>query len=509
MNCKQAKKLLDEYLDGRLKAEIAGEVEAHLGGCKDCAAEVAALRAVLQQVRTLDALPLPEGFVGRVSAAARQRAAAQPAGGKASVWPMLRWLAPAFGVLLIGLVAWWNMPFGEKAGLINDTPEAKKLIESMEKMGGGKSSPRLRMSARRAARRGKSERPAVAGQVIASGEGKFMRAGRGRRALVEAPASGLPSVTLPAPAPTGSAARGGVVLAPAEPRVDMEERAFAGKPQAAAEKAPAPKTTMTGSADAAAKQLRTLGYIGKTSPEQAPSGVRRRAEFGSQSTLHQVEGAKEKGAAAQPGDKLAYKRVLTAGSPLKLVVLKVRAVAGASNRPQITLWLETEQPKERLRVALSKEGGQAQQIWEGKLVSRRPQAVAARQIDQAGTWSVSIQEDLVLAKDELATDMSRKAVSNAGMAGPPLHHEYRLFVPARLLTVAERRISLHYKALPFEKALRNFSEKAGMVILAEAPLDSRITMQLKDAPLDRALSALAEAAEMRVETDGLVRRLKH
>jgi len=508
MNCKQAKNLLDEYLDGRLKAEVAGEVEAHLGGCKDCAAEVAALRAVLQQVGTLDALPLPEGFVGRVSAAARQRAAAKPAGGKASVWPMLRWLAPAFGVLLIGLVAWWNMPFGEKAGLINDTPEAKKLIESMEKMGGGKSSQRLRMSAMRAARRGKSERREVAGQVIASGEGKFMRAGRGRRALVEFPASTrLPSVAQTAPAPTSPAARGGVAAAAAEPRVDMEESAFAGKPQAAAEKAPAPSAA--GRAGVSAEQKRTEGFAGGISPEQAPSGVKRRAEYGSQSTLHPVAGAKEKGAAAQPPDKLAYKRMLTAGSPSKPVVLRARAVAGESNRPQITLWLETEQPKERLRVALSKEGGQAQQIWEGKLVSRRPQAVAARQIDQAGTWSVSIQEDLVLAKDELATDMSRKAVSNAGMAGPPLHHEYRLFVPARLLTVAERRISLHYKALPFEKALRNFSEKAGMVILAEAPLDSRITMQLKDAPLDRALSALAEAAEMRVETDGLVRRLKH
>jgi hypothetical protein len=289
----------------------------------------------------------------------------------------------------------------------------------------------------------------------------------------------------------------------------MEERAFAGKPQAVVEKAPAPKTNVTGSADAAAKQLQTLGYIGKTSPEQAPSGVRRRAEFGSQSTLHPVAGAKEKGAAAQPGDKLAYKRVLTAGSPSKPVALRVRAVVGASNRPQITLWLETEQPKERLRVALSKEGGQAQQIWEGKLVTRRPQAVAARQIDRAGTWSVSIQEDRVVAKAEAADAMMRKQASNVGIAGPPWQHEYRLFVPARLLAVEDRRISLQYKALPFEKALRDFSEKAGMVILAEAPLDSRITMQLKDAPLDRALSALAEAAEMRVETDGLVRRLKH
>jgi hypothetical protein len=95
------------------------------------------------------------------------------------------------------------------------------------------------------------------------------------------------------------------------------------------------------------------------------------------------------------------------------------------------------------------------------------------------------------------------------MAGPPLHQDYRLFVPARLLAVDDRRISLQYKAQPLEKILRNFSEKAGMVILAEAPLNNRINIEFKDAPIDGALRSLAEAAGMRVETDGRVRRLRH
>jgi predicted anti-sigma-YlaC factor YlaD len=38
MTCKATIRLICEYLEGRLEPEVAGEVQRHLGGCKNCLA---------------------------------------------------------------------------------------------------------------------------------------------------------------------------------------------------------------------------------------------------------------------------------------------------------------------------------------------------------------------------------------------------------------------------------------------------------------------------------------
>ena len=114
MGCKKARKLLGEYLDRRLEGGLSARLEAHLRACPACAGELEALRITLQRVGSLTSAPLPEGFVEKVSTAVRQRAAVQP---RPNRWQTLRWLAPAFGVLIIGMITWWQVvqPAGYRA----------------------------------------------------------------------------------------------------------------------------------------------------------------------------------------------------------------------------------------------------------------------------------------------------------------------------------------------------------------------------------------------------------
>jgi len=54
---------VQDWLDGTLEPEAAARFEAHLAGCAECEAEVAAFRVVFAELRSLPLLdPRPELF---------------------------------------------------------------------------------------------------------------------------------------------------------------------------------------------------------------------------------------------------------------------------------------------------------------------------------------------------------------------------------------------------------------------------------------------------------------
>ncbi len=88
--------LLPEYVNGRLGAQDAAAVRAHLDGCEECRTELGAWRAVSGAAEPFSpaSVSLPAGLADRVSeAVAREVAAAYTAGHPGGLVLRFRWLA--------------------------------------------------------------------------------------------------------------------------------------------------------------------------------------------------------------------------------------------------------------------------------------------------------------------------------------------------------------------------------------------------------------------------------
>lgn len=60
MTCTEIAALLDGYIDGTLPPDALAQMEQHLGECPDCRREVAAIRALVGEARSLPRSILPE-----------------------------------------------------------------------------------------------------------------------------------------------------------------------------------------------------------------------------------------------------------------------------------------------------------------------------------------------------------------------------------------------------------------------------------------------------------------
>ena len=77
--CEKLRERLPEYAEGRLEGRLRARVEGHVSGCPRCAAEVADLRTVIAAVRAVGPEETPEDLIPRVRRAAQERVPA-PAG---------------------------------------------------------------------------------------------------------------------------------------------------------------------------------------------------------------------------------------------------------------------------------------------------------------------------------------------------------------------------------------------------------------------------------------------
>lgn len=66
MECEEAKELLSEYMDGLLDGARRALVEEHLNACEGCRHELASLKALVEELGSLDTVPVPENFLSRI-----------------------------------------------------------------------------------------------------------------------------------------------------------------------------------------------------------------------------------------------------------------------------------------------------------------------------------------------------------------------------------------------------------------------------------------------------------
>jgi anti-sigma factor RsiW len=125
MSCKRIESKMLGYVDGRLKASEAREVETHLAGCATCRLRVNEFRAVSGLLDELPQIEPSAAFDARV----RARVAAEPA--RRSWWA---WFAPsprvafAASMLLLAIVWLGSRSGPDSTGPVSVTEQAQ--IES-------------------------------------------------------------------------------------------------------------------------------------------------------------------------------------------------------------------------------------------------------------------------------------------------------------------------------------------------------------------------------------------
>lgn len=66
MECTRVKELLSEYIDGSLDASVSTEVNDHVSVCNDCKEELATLKAMVEELATLEPVRAPADFLKKI-----------------------------------------------------------------------------------------------------------------------------------------------------------------------------------------------------------------------------------------------------------------------------------------------------------------------------------------------------------------------------------------------------------------------------------------------------------
>jgi anti-sigma factor RsiW len=119
--CRKVRRLLTEYIDGRLSGHDVAFVDRHIETCAGCSEELESLRATVRLLSRVPSVPVPRSFALREADVARERAVPRRRG---VLWPSpaavpvasgvgragvlaperLRWLRPATAVVAAALV---------------------------------------------------------------------------------------------------------------------------------------------------------------------------------------------------------------------------------------------------------------------------------------------------------------------------------------------------------------------------------------------------------------------
>jgi hypothetical protein len=73
MNCEEVRELLSEYVDGVLDTKTKALVDEHLSTCKDCQGELASLKALVDEVGSLESVEPPRDFLDQLHERMEQR----------------------------------------------------------------------------------------------------------------------------------------------------------------------------------------------------------------------------------------------------------------------------------------------------------------------------------------------------------------------------------------------------------------------------------------------------
>ncbi len=69
MDCREIKKLLDQYIDNDLSKDVSAVVRKHLSSCIECGAELALLKKYKKEMASLKEVKAPADFLQQLNRA--------------------------------------------------------------------------------------------------------------------------------------------------------------------------------------------------------------------------------------------------------------------------------------------------------------------------------------------------------------------------------------------------------------------------------------------------------
>jgi hypothetical protein len=105
MRCREAKKLLSDYIEGSLDKRRTESLEAHIAGCKQCTQELSTLRVYQERMASLREAQAPPGFLFGVKSRVRSADQAWPKRGSILSSPRVKVPLELAGVLAVVLIA--------------------------------------------------------------------------------------------------------------------------------------------------------------------------------------------------------------------------------------------------------------------------------------------------------------------------------------------------------------------------------------------------------------------
>lgn len=450
--CEAFRQRLPELAEGALSGRALARLDRHLSACPRCQGELAHLRAVLGALRDIGPEPTPEGLAERAAAAAYRAAIGQPQ--PARLWTRLAIpIAAATGLAAVVFAYRITTPTARPVPAIQQG-RAPRLYERQAVPAPRPAGPVEGIRGARAVEvltRSPKGMPGGQRQVAAPGTGGRHTLARRSGADHAAPAPEGEARDLPASA-TGL---GAVKSGPAGPA--------------------GPPSEGSSASGAVADQALARSHSGRGAGwPSAP------AQHGPASMAFAQQPRTEAEGAVRVTQEKAG---LPAGPPVSARITLVKV----SGRPALGLVLGAEAAAGLVTVRVGS-GEDSRVVWQG---SRPDGASVAIPTDAVGPGPGSVLISLETRRGTRA---------------------YRLFLPtvARLGDVAPSAPRLRYEGQSLDRVLADLAALTGLVLLAEAPLDTKVVGELPGGPPDAALAELAERAGFEVTAgDGVLRTLTH
>lgn len=454
--CEKLRERLPEYAEGRLEGRLRARVERHVSGCPRCAAEVEDLRTVIAAVRAVNPEETPEDLIPRVRRAAQERVPA-PAGAG------LFWARLAVPVAVLTVLV--------AASFALRAPRQGAFVRGVGEM---ESAARMPAAATAKPKQLADEMGGEPGIAIAR-----------KTEAPEGVSAGWAGPVAEQPAPLRGTREDKASSYPARP---------AAPPPAAASKASEQLDTTASVRDREAARSFDTDVIagarmGKGQPRAPAEGwpkeaVRGRAGGAGRGTGGGMGGERAPAAEAEGFARGCEESAEPAEAPP--LSARVALVSGAGGK-LIALQLAAEQPLGEIMLRL---GDASPQMYGWHGPARGP-AYIPLTADTIGTGPAAIPIGLRAGEES---------------------RDYVLFVPmmARLGESAPAAPIGGYGGQSLEAVLAEFTALTGLVVLAEQPLDVKMTGEMPRGKPGEALEQVAAEAGFEAHREGdIVYTLTH
>jgi len=479
MDCTELREILGELAGNRMEPGLQRAAEMHLERCPQCARELTAMRAVVSELRQLEPLPVPAGFVERVRARAeRARPGARFRG----------WLVPAMSAAgataaILLLVFLW--PSGVPVPPLQTAQKSPALTETESK------APPTGVST-----------PTIPRETLPSTTGTRQP----RFVTAETPPPTRPGgKPLPGAAARKRDTERPITVAAAPPETAKEGTTFW---HAAPPAPPSPALPSDTFADGNAKEAGKEVGVDNTAEAPSPAPPKLTEEPGTLTRTpgHRTDHAVSSGAGvatskapAGPTQVYLYSAGAWADQPANMSQARVMNQLAEHQPVTVSLGLVPGGGQANNQMAFNLMANSELRDTNVVMNYQNPTPPGIRAVDETQLlWRGNLktgQVAVVPLAPQSAPFLIRQAeigVSAQGDKKGEISRKYLVFLPTSRGKRPDTRLSVNYFNVPLEQVIAEISERAGLAVMVSMPVKGNVVLRGNAVPAGTVLRQVAE-----------------